>query len=126
MDGRDASDGNRTRRRLALAYNSSKARPPAEEPAMNEPEPSEQQSREATLSIMLTILAVSFFAMVLIVITGGMVIYLLAVVAGLAVFGAMHYFLWGRAFDQATAGEREEEQLREQAHLDGWDLPRRR
>jgi hypothetical protein len=87
------------------------------------PEPSEPKRRETMLAAALGLLGVGFLLLVLIVITGGLVIYLLAVVGGLAVFAALHYFLWGRAMHDATAGEREEEELRDKARADGWDLP---
>jgi hypothetical protein len=34
---------------------------------------------------------------------------------GMFLLGMFHYVLWGRAFSQETAGEREEEQLRQRA-----------
>lgn len=48
------------------------------------------------------------------ILTGGLFLWLLFAAAGIAVLGVFHYFLWGRAFSQETAGEREEEQLRAQ------------
>jgi hypothetical protein len=69
--------------------------------------------RSAFLSIMLTVLAVSFFLFVAFVSCGGLVLYALAVVAGLGVFGYLHYFLWGQALSAEVAGEREEKAIRE-------------
>jgi hypothetical protein len=41
--------------------------------------------------------------------------------------GLFHYVLWGRAFSDAVAGEREEEQLRQRAAAveadDDWHAP---
>ena len=88
-----------------------------------DPPDTPEKGRESAVAFMLATLMLGFFALVLIVVTGGLVIYLLAVVAGLAAFAALHYFLWGRSLAQATAGEREEEELREQARADGWELP---
>jgi len=50
------------------------------------------------------------------VLTSGLFLLLLATAAGIGVFGAFHYLLWGRAFLRETAGEREEEEL--QAHAE--------
>jgi hypothetical protein len=87
------------------------------------PDTPERKSRETVVSLMLSTVALGFFLLVLIIITGGLVIYLLAVVAALAAFAGLHYFLWGRALHEATAGEREEEELREKADADGWPAP---
>src|SRR4051794_17189642 len=87
------------------------------------PEPSPHPSRGAALSVGLSLVGAAFLLLVLIVITGGLVIYLLAVVGGFAVFAGLHYLLWGRFLHQATEGEREEADLRERARADGWDLP---
>ncbi len=54
------------------------------------------------------------------------------VIVGMMVgFGYMHYWLWGRAMSQEVAGEREEEELRQQTEVDDGPLasppsPRRR
>jgi hypothetical protein len=50
-----------------------------------------------------------------VILTGGIFLWLLIGAAGIAIFGAFHYLLWGRAFSQETAGEREEEELRAEA-----------
>lgn len=49
----------------------------------------------------------------LIVSTQGWALWFFAVVGSLAVLGVVHYFLWGRAMEQATRSERER-WLREQ------------
>jgi hypothetical protein len=59
----------------------------------------------------------------LVVLTEG---YVLAFLVGLIIIGAvagMHYLLWGRSMSQRTAGEREEEELRETLEANEWDLP---
>ena len=48
------------------------------------------------------------------ILTGGLFLWLLLAAAGIGVFGAFHYLLWGRSFSRETAGEREEEELRAQ------------
>jgi fatty acid desaturase len=85
------------------------------------------QSRQTFLSILLAGMALMFFVFMLILITGGFFIWVVAVVAGLVALTSFHYFLWGRAFSQQVAGEVEEEQLRQRAAegLDGqdWNYP---
>ncbi|HEY1861287.1 MAG TPA: hypothetical protein VGG61_13080 [Gemmataceae bacterium] len=57
------------------------------------------------------------------VITDG---YVLVVPVGLLLIGAfagVHYLLWGRSMSRSTAGEREEEELRETLEANEWDLP---
>jgi hypothetical protein len=91
---------------------------------MEHPEPNEpREARSRFLSVMLTVMTVGFFLMVLMILTGGLVLYLLAVVAGLTGLVLVHYLLWGRAMTEEMAGEIEEEQLRDQARDDGWPLP---
>jgi hypothetical protein len=55
-----------------------------------------------------------------VILTGGLFLWLLIGAAGIGIFGAFHYLLWGRAFSQETAGEREEEELRAEAEGDSW------
>jgi hypothetical protein len=47
------------------------------------------------------------------IITFGLFILLLLALIALALFGGIHYLLWGRGFTRDTAGEREEEELRD-------------
>lgn len=74
-----------------------------------------QQQRHALLTVFLTVLASIFFGLVLIVISNGLIFAVLLLGGGMVVLGMFHYLLWGRAFTNATAGEREEEQLRQRA-----------
>jgi hypothetical protein len=46
------------------------------------------------------------------IITFGLFILLLIAAGAIALFGGVHYFLWGRGFTADTAGEREEAELR--------------
>jgi hypothetical protein len=72
----------------------------------------------------LTILLCGFVGIPLFVflniITGGLFLWLLIGGAGIGILGVFHYLLWGRSFSQATAGEREEEELRGELETDGW------
>ncbi|MGH7170260.1 MAG: hypothetical protein ACRELF_10655 [Gemmataceae bacterium] len=76
---------------------------------------SEQQHRHAFLSVFLTILALGFSLLFLIFISGGFFLYVVLFSGGILMLGLFHYILWGRAFSQEVAGEREEEQLRQRA-----------
>ncbi len=76
---------------------------------------SEQQHRHAFLSLFLTILALGFSLLVLILISGGFFLYVVLFGGGILMLGLFHYVLWGRAFSDSVAGEREEEQLRQRA-----------
>jgi hypothetical protein len=63
------------------------------------------------------------------IVTGGLFILLLVLMAGVGVLGVINYFLWGRGFSRETAGEREEEQLRARMEAEDWpydDRPERR
>ena len=53
--------------------------------------------------------------LVVVVITGSYFVYLLGIIAAIVAFGAFHYFLWGKMLLDETAGESEEEQLRQRA-----------
>ena len=79
-------------------------------------EPNEGAPRRSSmLPVMLTAVLAMFFLAVLIVLTSGFVLYVGGWLLGFVALGAVHYLLWGRAFEQATAGEREEADWRERA-----------
>ena len=68
--------------------------------------------RDSYLTIVLcAFVAIPTFAF-LNILTGGLFLWLLIGAGGIAILGTFHYLLWGRAFSQETAGEREEEELR--------------
>jgi hypothetical protein len=73
------------------------------------------RDRGSALGMMLTVLAVGFFILVLIFISGGFFLYVVQIAAGIFLFALFHYVLWGRAMSQSVAGEREEERLRQRA-----------
>lgn len=75
----------------------------------------QQQQRHAMLTVFLTVLALLFFGLVLIVISNGLIFAVVLLGGGIFFLGMINYVLWGRAFSEATAGEREEEQLRQRA-----------
>jgi membrane protein implicated in regulation of membrane protease activity len=73
------------------------------------------RNRGSALGMMLTVLAVGFFLLVLILISGGFFLYVVQIAAGVCLVTLFHYVLWGRTLSQSVAGEREEEQLRQRA-----------
>jgi hypothetical protein len=83
----------------------------------------EYQRRRGTL---LTILFASVgglgVLMFLIMITWGLFLYVLLAVGGLAGIIFINYLLWGRGMMAATAGEREEEELRASMERQPWEL----
>jgi hypothetical protein len=81
------------------------------------------QQRSSCLMALITLGIGGFFVMMLVLITGGWLLYLVYVVAGMAVFGAVHYFLWGRVMLQQTAAERERERRRERDESPPWPPP---
>lgn len=70
--------------------------------------------RESFLTIFLSLFVLAGFLLFMIAVTGGFFFYCLLAVAGIALFGSLHYFLWGKMLMESTAGEREEAELREQ------------
>jgi hypothetical protein len=74
-----------------------------------------KSGRQTFVSTILTVMAGFFFVFVLVLIGGSLVLYLVGIVAAIAAFGMVHYFLWGRLLIQQTNAEREEELLRERA-----------
>ena len=79
------------------------------------------QGREAFLYVFLASLVIFFSVLVLILISGGIFLYVLLVTLGCAAVGLFHYVVWGRMLSEEVAGEREEEQLRQRAEAaDEW------
>jgi hypothetical protein len=75
-------------------------------------------ARQTIVTVFLTTMAAAFFVLLLLLITGSYFIYLVGILSVIGGFGALHYLLWGRLLTQETAGEREEEQLRQRALAD--------
>jgi hypothetical protein len=73
------------------------------------------RDRGTYLGMMLTVLALGFFVLVLIFISGGFFLYVVEITAGIFLVSLVHWAVWGRALSQSVAGEREEEQLRQRA-----------
>ena len=84
----------------------------------NEPPPADHRS--SLLTVMLTIIGGSLFLFVLFITCGGVIIYIGAVVAGIAVIGLIHYLLWGHSLSEAVADEREPEEAGDPTADDDW------
>jgi hypothetical protein len=82
---------------------------------MSDPHDEGPATGTSMLPMMLALFLALFFLLVLVMLTGGFILYIGLVVLGLIALGAMHYALWGRAFEQMTAGEREEAELLQRA-----------
>jgi hypothetical protein len=81
------------------------------------------QRREAFLYVFLAGLVIFFSLLVLILISGGIFLYVLLIALAVAAVGLFHYVVWGRALSEEVAGEREEEQLRQRAEAaDEWPV----
>lgn len=81
-----------------------------------------QRRRETLLVVFLggaTVIGLLVFFTIL---TGGFLLYILLVMAVAGMVGGLHYLLWGRAYTEETAGQREEMEAQEQ--LDETRRPR--
>jgi hypothetical protein len=85
---------------------------------MSSPEDQGPSARSNFLPVMLTAMLAMFGLLVLIVLTSGFVLYVGGWVLAFIALGSVHYLLWGRAFEQQTAGEREEAEWRERVEHD--------
>jgi hypothetical protein len=89
----------------------------------NEFAPAERSARETFLAtLLLSVFGVGVVTF-LFLMCGVSLLWAFIELAGLCVLGLVHYLIWGRALYRKTAGEREEEELRVKAELDGWPLP---
>ena len=75
----------------------------------------ERQRRGACLSILLTGAAVCIFLLLLVFATGGWAIHVVWIGVAIVLFGLIHYAVWGQWMLRQTAGEREEEEVRQKA-----------
>jgi hypothetical protein len=78
-------------------------------------EAEELERRGRFLSIVLSVIGASVFLFFLFLACGGLAIPILAVVAGMGVFGLIHWLLWGYASSSQAAAEAQEEANRESA-----------
>jgi hypothetical protein len=83
-------------------------------------DPPPADHRSSLLTVMLTIIGGSLFLLVLFITCGGFIIYIGAVVGGIAVIGLIHYLLWGHSLTEAVAEEREQEEIADPLADDDW------
>jgi hypothetical protein len=86
--------------------------------AFEDPPPPDHRS--SLLTIMLTLIGASLFLLILFITCGGFIVHIGAVVAGIALFGVIHYLLWGHSMSEAVAEEREQEQEADPLADDDW------
>src|SRR3954447_17193534 len=79
--------------------------------ATQEPE----SGRAMFLPLLLGGMLLAFFALFLILITGGFFFHVLSVMLFIAFLAGVHYLLWGKSLMQQTAGEREELEVAQRA-----------
>jgi hypothetical protein len=90
---------------------------------MEPDDPQPARHREMLLSIVLSSMLGFFILVFLVIITGGFIFWLGLIGLAMGGFATLHYYWWGRNLTQEVAGEREEEELRDQARADDWPLP---
>jgi hypothetical protein len=78
------------------------------------PEAEQRAQRGAFLSVVLTGLGSSVFLFFLFLACGGLWIYVVAVLGGIALFGFVHYLLWGHAMTNQVSAEAKEHEAREE------------
>jgi hypothetical protein len=83
-----------------------------------------QRGRETFLAVILTVLVGGSFALFLIFVTGGFFLWVVLICLGLGLFIVLHYLLWGRRFERAVQGEREELEAEREAEERAQDLQR--
>ena len=77
-----------------------------------------RRRRETFLTLALAGIVVFGLLFVFTILTGGFLLYVLLVVAAAGLVAGVHYLLWGRAYMEETAGEREEMEAEERAAAD--------
>lgn len=88
-------------------------------------EPNPSQRRENFLTVFLALMLGTVFLFFLYLLTLGFMFYVVVVVFGMVFVGYLHYALWGYALSQETAGEREEELIRQRMEAEELESRRR-
>lgn len=76
------------------------------------------QPQHAPLALSLMAVGGSLFFLILV--SGGIFFYVALGFGLIGLVGMLHYALWGQGLHEQTEGEREEERLREETHVDPW------
>lgn len=79
-----------------------------------------QQQRSSFLAILFVALGAVGILFSMFLICGGMTVAILAVVAGLGLFGGLHYLLWGHSLTREVADEQTHEFLAGPPEPDSW------
>jgi hypothetical protein len=82
-----------------------------------------QRRRESFLTVLFALGGGVGILVFLTIITWGLVLYVLLIAVGIVGLIFLNYLLWGRGMMEATAGEREEEQVRASMEQQPWELP---
>ena len=81
-----------------------------------------QKRRASVMTVLFAFMGLLGTVVVMTILTWGLFLYVIPVVAGVALFVGLNYLLWGRGMLQDTAGEREEEELRASMERPPWEL----
>jgi hypothetical protein len=80
---------------------------------MDHPTPVRKKGRETLITFSLILILGGTFVFFLNLISLGIFSYVIAAIVGIAAIGFLHYAIWGYAFSQQVAGEREEQRLKD-------------
>src|SRR5262245_18524013 len=86
--------------------------------AMIHDEPPDGTTRETVLPLVLTAMFGGAFLVFLILVSGGFFFYVVSAVLVIAVFGWLHWVLWGQSLTREVARERQEEERKERRQAD--------
>jgi polyferredoxin len=78
-----------------------------------------QQRRETLLTVILSGLAAGFFLFFLILVSDGLILYMVLAVAAVVALGFFHYVVWGYAMTQEVADEQARDAANRQETGDG-------
>jgi hypothetical protein len=83
-------------------------------PAMGE-DGADRVRRGTMVSVILATMAAMMVAVFLVILTGGLFVYVIAFAAGMFGFGWLHYIMWGKLLTQMLREEMDEARREEQA-----------
>ena len=83
------------------------------------------QRRENFLTVFLALMLGAIFLFFLYLLTLGFMFYVVVAIFGMVFVGYLHYALWGYALSQQTAGEREEELIKQRMEAEELESRRR-
>src|SRR5216683_3348517 len=78
--------------------------------------------RETLLTVLLAGIALTFFAGLLILISGGFFFWVLLFAAGMGLFAGIHYLLWGWMLPREDATLPDQDQLTSRVETDAWPV----